>query len=113
MDQELCKKQYETHFPRQAFRIEFYRFFAACLHHLEQFWSPSWTILGTCLAQLGLSWAVLELSWDPLGHLGTILAALGGSWAVLGQLLAALGRVLNLKITRDAILSTGVGPKYP
>ena len=52
------------------------------------------------LAQLGLSWAILEL-------------ALRGSWAVLGRLLEALGRVLNLKITREAILSTGMGPKNP
>ena len=62
------------------------------------------------MAYLGPSWSYLG---TVLGHLGTILAALGGSWAVLGRLLAALGRVLNLKITRDAILSTGMGPKYP
>ena len=58
---------------------------------LIQLLGPSWSYLGTVL-----------------GHLGIILAALGGSWAVLGRLLAALGRVLNLKISRDAILSTGV-----
>ena len=62
------------------------------------------------MARLGLSWAIWELSWDRFGpsrdHPGSSGRLLGGSRA-------ALGRVLNLKITRDAILSTGMGPKYP
>ena len=83
-------------------RFDFHKLFVSFLHHLEPLWSTFWS-----------SWPILGNLGTVLGHLRTILAALGGSWAVLGRLLAALGRVLNLKITRDAILSTGMGPKYP
>ena len=35
---------------------------------------PSWSHVGSILAILALSWAILEPSWLQLGHLGPILA---------------------------------------
>ncbi len=69
----------------------------------------SWGIL----AQLGLFWAILELSWDPFGqstdHLGSSGRLLGGSRAALGGPRASSEPSDHLR--RDFV--DGYGSKIP
>ena len=86
--QSYCKKQYETHFPRHAFRIDFYMVFGTIF-------AP----LGRLATALGLLLGCFWMAWGGLGWLVAVLGRLwrplGDSWAALGRLLAAFGRLLG------------------
>ncbi len=90
--QNSCKEQYETHFPRHAFRIDFYMYFFtifAPFGRLET--ALGWLLhgYGAALGKLGSLLAALGRLWAALGRL------LGGSRAALGRLLVAFGRLLG------------------
>ena len=78
--QNYCKKQYETHFPRHAFRIDFYMVFVTFLHLLD----GSRQLLGGSCTAVGRLWESSGRFWRLLGASGRLL---GGSWAALGRLL--------------------------